>query len=239
MGLRTGDLQELLYNVFEVDSFVSKMGDDSDIVTMSFTVADKEPGEDLVSFLENGYSFILDADITPGEQDDGSYRVFVEMERDKSVPDNIMEIIDGVSKLSDIHDWKFRYYKSFESTPLTLEGLQSFIPLDKETYESSVNESNMNNSTNFFNKSCFDKISINENNLTIKKAYADPIDLKIKAFGKTTDIVENIKEKININDFAEIMFLTKYIGDYNITKFGTNTLTLENQGYALVVERPV
>jgi hypothetical protein len=42
---------------------------------------------------------------------------------------------------------------------------------------------------------------------------------------------------INMNDYAEIMFLTKYLGDYNVTKYGTKTLTLENNGYTLVVER--
>ena len=40
-----------------------------------------------------------------------------------------------------------------------------------------------------------------------------------------------------MNDYAEILFLTKYIGDYNITKFGNRTLTLENKGHMLVVER--
>ena len=37
MGLQTGDLRELIYDVFEVDSFKSKMGDDKNIVVMSFS----------------------------------------------------------------------------------------------------------------------------------------------------------------------------------------------------------
>ena len=35
---------------------------------------------------------------------------------------------------------------------------------------------------------------------------------------------------------AEIIFLTKYIGDYNITKYG-NKLTFENNEQTLVLER--
>jgi hypothetical protein len=50
-------------------------------------------------------------------------------------------------------------------------------------------------------------------------------------------MLENIKEKINVNDYAEILFLTKYVGDYNITKFGKRTLTFENKDKILVVER--
>ena len=80
---KNGDLKDLVYHIFEIDAYASKMGDDKNIVTLSFTVKHKEPGDDLVRFLEGGYSFILDADITAGEQSDGNYRVFVELERNR------------------------------------------------------------------------------------------------------------------------------------------------------------
>ena len=41
------------------------MGEDEDIVVVSFSMRDKAPADDLVKFLESGYSFILDADVTP------------------------------------------------------------------------------------------------------------------------------------------------------------------------------
>ena len=34
MGLRKNDLKHMLYDIFEVDSFASKMGEDEDIVTV-------------------------------------------------------------------------------------------------------------------------------------------------------------------------------------------------------------
>jgi hypothetical protein len=238
MGLREGDLHDLMYDVFEVDSYISKMGNDSDICTLSFTVRDKEPAQDLVNFLENGYSFILDADLTPGEQDDGSYRVFVEIERDRHLPEQIVEIMDGVGKLSNLDEWKFRYYKSFDSTPVSYETLAAGIPLDRDSYETTVTESNMRNFKNFFSKSWIDDITLNESQeLIIKKAYADPVGFLVKDFGENNSIVESIEDKVNMNDYAEILFLTKYIGDYNIMKYGPKTLTLTNEGHTLVVER--
>ena len=87
-GLHKEDLKHMIYDIFEIDSFSSKMGEDQDIVTVSFSMRDKAPAVDLVNFLESGYSFILDADVTPGEQSDGTYKVFVEMERDKGVANN-------------------------------------------------------------------------------------------------------------------------------------------------------
>jgi hypothetical protein len=98
-------------------------------------------------------------------------------------------------------------------------------------------ESKKTNYEEFFSKSFVDKIKLIENDLIVKKVYADPVGFKVKDFGPTVNILENIKDKINMNDYAEILFLTKYLGDYNVTKYGDKTLTLENNGYTLVVER--
>ena len=49
-----------------------------------------------------------------GEQSDGTYKVFVELERNRHVYDP-MEIADGVGKLANLEKFKFRYYKDFRS----------------------------------------------------------------------------------------------------------------------------
>ena len=98
MGLRTGDLKFCVERTLEIDSYKSKMGEDKDIVTISFAVNGEQPAEDLVKFIESGYDFVLDADKTSGEQSDGKFRVFVELERSKKIPASILEIVDGVGK---------------------------------------------------------------------------------------------------------------------------------------------
>ena len=239
MGLRAGDLHDLVRPVFEVDSYKSKMGDDADICVVSFSVNEEQAAKDLVDFIEKGYDFVLDADATPGEIDNGIYKVFVEMERDRRVNDNILELLDGVGKLSQLDEFKFRYYKSFRSRPANIDNLQEMIPIDPQSYDLVVQESRIDNFKDFFSNSFVDKIEMFENNLLIKKVYADPLAFVVKDFGETTRINTQLDEKINMNDYAEIMFLTKYLGDYNITKFGNKTLTLENKGYTLVLERVI
>ena len=81
-GLLAGDLKMLVDNIFEVDSYSSKMGEDKDIVVLAFTVGSQKPADDLVEFMESGYDFVLDADASPGELSDGKYKVFVEIERE-------------------------------------------------------------------------------------------------------------------------------------------------------------
>lgn len=238
MGLRHGDLKDLVYDVFEIDSYASKMGEDKNIVTLSFSVKDRAPADDLVKFLEGGYSFILDSDVTSGEQADGTYKVFVELERDNKSNDNIMEIVDGIKKLSEIEKFRFRYYKNFRSHNISIESLNEFVPTDPDNYGIKVNESNLDNYKNFFSKSYVDDIVMTESILTIKKSYADPLHFKFIDFGPTVKTLNSIKESFNTQDFSEIIFLSKYVGDYNITKYG-NKLTFENSGNTLVLERIV
>lgn len=237
MGYRAGDLHDLVLPIFEVDSYKSKMGEDEDIVVVSFSVKENQAAKDLVDFIEKGYDFVLDADATTGEIDTGMYKVFVEIERNRYVNKQIMEILDGVGKIANMENFKFRYHKNFRSREASEQTLGETVPIDPQSYSLSVTESRIDNFKDFFDKSYLESIEIFGDNLILKKAFADPVGLVIKNFGEAQTINESIKQKININGYPEIMFLTKYIGDYNITKFGHNTITLENKGYTLVVER--
>ena len=236
MGLQAKDLRSLVYDIFEIDSFKSKMGEDKDIVVLSLSVKSQEPANDLMNFLEKGYPFVLDADVTSGEQPDGTYKVFVEMERGRDIPQQITEIVDGVKKLADLDELKFRYYKSFDSMNANEQNISETVPLDVEGYEIRVNENNLNNYKNFFTKSYLDSIEVLQDNITFKKVYADPLKFKIDNFGKQEDINKQITEKFNVDSFPEIIYLTKYLGDYNISIYGTQYL-IENAGYTLVLSK--
>jgi hypothetical protein len=237
MSLREGDLRDMMDNVFEIDSFSSKMGDDKDIVTLSFSLKEKAPADDLMNFLERGYGFILDADVTAGEQSDGTYKVFVELARDNDVHENIIEIVDGVKNLSEIEDFKFRYYKNWRSQDLSQETLEELVPNNPDNYGLKVEESRMSNYKEFFNKSFLDQVDLNENLLKIRKKYADPLMFEFIDFGDTLDVIKRTNGKFDIMEsYPEILFLTKYLGDYNISKYGDN-LVFENGDKAVVLKR--
>ena len=238
MSLRTEDLKDLVDKIVEIDSYKSKMGSDSDIVTVAFSTKTKESADDLAGFIERGYSFVLDADATPGEQSDGMYKVFVEIERNKNAAEQVMELADGLNNLTGRNDLKFRYYKNFRSKPLSQEALEEVIPTNADEYSTTVTETNLDNYKNFFNKSFVEDVHMDDDMIVIKKAWADPVAFKFVDFGPTQETLDAISESFNANDFAEIIFLSKYIGDYNITKYGKK-LTFENNGNTLVLERVI
>ena len=231
MGLLKNDLGHLVDKIIEIDSYKSKMGEDSDIVTLAFSVHGNEPAKDLENFIEKGYPFVLDADVTSGEQSDGTYKVFVEIERTKDISNNILEIADGVKKLADLESMKFRYYKNFRSRDLDEENL-AIIPVDQSSYEIAINETQYENYKNFFTKSYAESIDMLGETLIIKNTYAQPMRFEVTDFGRDP----MIEETINMKDMGEVIFLSKVLGDYNITKFG-NTVVLTNEGYRLHLKR--
>lgn len=135
-GLEYGDLRRLVRPYIQIDGFKSKMGDDDDMVVLCFTVAEKLPAEDFMNFLEKSYEEVLDADVSPGERDDGSYLVFVELARDKKLPGIVMDIVTDSLNLTGqrLEDWTFTYYRDRQRRPLTSEELASTIPLTPREY---------------------------------------------------------------------------------------------------------
>ena len=63
MTLYKGDLVDTIKNIFEIDAYQSKMGDDANIVTLSFSLSAKEPAEDLEKFLESGYDLMKERSV--------------------------------------------------------------------------------------------------------------------------------------------------------------------------------
>lgn len=106
-GLDYHDLKGQIAPTLTVDEYAAKMGKDSDIVTLTFIMNSKLAAKDLVTWLEIGYDFVLDASVSDGEIEPGKYLVFVEMNRRTSVPDRIVEILQDLETLTDINikDW--------------------------------------------------------------------------------------------------------------------------------------
>ena len=135
-GLEQGDLARLIHPELHVDEFRSKLGDDQDVIVLSFKVDTKEPANDLVSFIEKGYDWVLDADVSSGEMDDGSYIVFVELDRNKQAPENIMQLMEEIVNLTgqDTTEWRVRYYKAHKEKELSIDSLQELVPTSPEQY---------------------------------------------------------------------------------------------------------
>lgn len=101
-GLDYHDLVNQIIPKITVDEYAAKMGDDDEIVTLAFIVKGRQVGEDLTDWLEKGYDYVLDAQVSDGELTPGKYLVFAEMDRRTAVPKRIIEIIQDMVTLTDL-----------------------------------------------------------------------------------------------------------------------------------------
>ena len=136
-GLEKNDLARLVHTEMHIDEFKSKLGRDEDVVVVSFKVAGKEPATDLVNFIEKGYDWVIDADVSSGEMDDGDYIVFIECERNSDIAKNIIIMMEDVINLTGqkLEQWRVRYYHSNKDNELSIASLEKLIHKTPAEYD--------------------------------------------------------------------------------------------------------
>jgi hypothetical protein len=136
-GLEKNDLKRLVHPELHIDEYKSKMGKDQDVIVLSFKVTGREPAEDLVNFIEKGYDWVLDADVSSGELDDGDYLVFVESDREPQVANNVMALLQDIMNLTDqnIDEWSMQIRSNPNKMQLSADNIQSNVPLTSTSYQ--------------------------------------------------------------------------------------------------------
>lgn len=237
-SLRAKDLKGLVDHIFTVDQFKSKMGEDKDVVVIGFRVSDKYPAIDLMEFVEKGYTYILDADMSTGEERDGRYQVFVELERTPKLGMQIKDILEGVGQLCDCNDWRFRYHKDIESVPVSEEALNEHIPTSPEAYEAKILEGKTAAVKEFFDQGAADITLMDDTTLVAQKVYSGPIEMELVDFGSYEVVKESVQGAIQLDEASrgQCIFLEKYLGNYEINKIDGKFL-IRNGNKGLVVKK--
>ena len=143
-GLEYKDLVGMLKPTIHIDEFSSKMGDDDDVIVASFFVRSKQAADDLSSWFEKGYDWVLDSDVSPGEIKPGRFLVYVELRRRSSAGKNLAEAIQDLDTLTEYKpDQWVMIYKGKE-VPFSQQDFDRVVPLSPKEYrrqtESDLNE---------------------------------------------------------------------------------------------------
>ena len=144
-SLNFKDMEGLLKPTSHVDEFSSKMGDDDDIIVISFFVRDAQAARDLMNWFEKGYDFVLDADRSPGEIRPGRYLVYVEIRRRSTAGGHVEQLLNDLNTLTEYagsQDWTM-HYKGKE-VPFSRDVFDGMVPLTpksyRDRYEKELNE---------------------------------------------------------------------------------------------------
>ena len=231
------DLENMVADLFEIDSHRSKMGEDRDVCVLTFKLAERNPAKDLMEFIEKGFPFVLDSDVSAGENADGNYFVFVELYRTPKLSEQIKELTTGVRKLTGIKEWKFKYHKMPKEFDLNEELLGKIIPPTPVDYDAHLNNVRTEGVKNFFTKTLMDDLTMDGDVITIHKPFNQKIQLRLINQGDQT-VLENNTDAVSLDTASagEVFWLTKVLGDYNIAKIG-DKLVFDNAGQKMLLQR--
>jgi hypothetical protein len=140
MTLEYKDLEGMLKPTVHVDEFSSKMGEDDDVVVISFFVRDANAAKDLMNWFEKGYDFVLDADKSPGEIKPNRFLVYVELRRRSTVGYKIKELLQDLSTLTEFEpdDWRMSYED--KEYPWSVDEFNKLVPLSPRDYRARKEE---------------------------------------------------------------------------------------------------
>ena len=134
------DLDGMMKPTVHVDEFSSKMGDDDDVIVISFFVRDQQAAKDLMNWFEKGYDFVIDADRSPGEIKPNRYLVYVEIRRRSTAGSNVEILIDDLGTLTEFgpDDWTMHYRG--KEVPFSRDTFDSMVPLSPKEYRKRYDE---------------------------------------------------------------------------------------------------
>lgn len=110
MSLRSGDLVDTVLRKVSVDEFTPKTGTPEEVAVVGFYVTENSVGQDLYRFINNGVVEFRDVEVSPNPDLDNYYMVFVEMDRNEQLVDNIGKLLTDVENVTEDMVWEVKSY---------------------------------------------------------------------------------------------------------------------------------
>jgi hypothetical protein len=176
--------------------------------------------------------------MSTGEEANGQYQVFVEMERTRELPSQLKHLLDGIGQLTGNRDWRFRYQKANSSLPFNEETVMENIPLSQEDYDSKITEIKTTDLKGFFNQGTVELTLESNSMIRFNKVYSGEVSAKFIAIGDYEDVKNIVPGAISLDEGSQtqVLFLNKFLGNYEINKIG-NKFLIKNGDQAVVLEK--
>lgn len=192
MGLYEGDLKDTILKKISIDEYEPKTGESKDVVVIGYYVTDDLVGKDLYTFINNSVIEYRDVEVTPNANEDGYYLVFVEMDRNKDIYKNILELTNDIEKVAGELDWEAKTHLTDDYRPLGSDEFEAVMITEPDEYrtredddmqkaEALLRQQN-NNIMKFLDKSLLDNVVIEGDVITMTKG-KDSAKLRIAEFG--------------------------------------------------------
>jgi len=263
MGLREGDLKDTVLKRISLDEFHPKTGDEKDVAVVGFRVSQSSPGNDLYKFLNRSVIETRDIEVSPNANDDGHYMVFIEMDRNEKLLDNIRALVKDVEHVSTKLPWKVTLPYLEEEIDLLDEGLDKHVQVDPDQYltaseyrekiasdleaekielEQAEAMDNSNKILEFLKNTNILEAGINDNRLHIRGSN-DIYSAEIVNFGNGKEVMEEIgiSESAIKYDYEPVMLskLNSMLGSVRALPINEYIVMFNNDTKDILVTKPV
>lgn len=223
MSLRENDLQDTMLRKISFDEFLPKTGDEDEVGVIGFYMMEESPGKDLYTFLNTSVVDSRDIEVSPNPDEDGYFMVFVELDRDGKLLNNVRAIVAEIERISGKLHWVIKTPYTADLIPL--EDADGKVQEDQATYmaaedfkdklesesvdlEDDVDDTDEDSIMEFFKDSNLLDLRIEESILNIRDA-RNTAQLEIVSFGYGPDVLSElgINESAIGSDFDKNAFI--------------------------------
>ncbi len=263
MGLRQNDLKDTILKKISLDEFHPKTGDEKDVAVVGFRVSQSSPGKDLYNFLNRSIIETRDIEVSPNANEDGHYMVFIEMDRNEKLLDNIRALVKDVEHVSSKLPWKVTLPYIEEEIELEDKALAKHVQIDPEQFltpseykekmandleaeklelEQAEAENNSNKILEFLKNTNILEAGINDNRLHIRGS-KDIYSGEIVNFGNGKQVMEEIgiSESAIKYDYEPVMLskLNSMLGNIKALPINEYIVMFDNVSKDILVTKPV
>lgn len=221
MGLKAGDLEDLVVPCVSIDEYESKIDDDA--VVVAIYVRFDDPARDLNKFIQKTAYDIIDTDISPSVTEEGDFVVFIEMYRNYDLPDILDQILYNIGKLANIDKWDFTCYGEEGEFELNEDNIIRYVRLTDEETDDVIE---------FFINSSIDDLILEDSSIILEKGN-NRISLDMVSITYVDTILEGFSEDFETN--TRCRFLESILGGGYIVQKNGQYYTMFNGKMCLKV----
>jgi hypothetical protein len=135
-GLEYEGLKGLVSSNIMIDLHKPKIGEDEDTVVVAFDVTYEEPAKDLSQFIETGDLLHLDVEVSDAPDKDGTWKVFIEFQRDNDLFEKIEAMLNSVDQIISRKDnmWTYRAFNVKKEIKFNAENFRRDITDSRYEY---------------------------------------------------------------------------------------------------------
>jgi tetratricopeptide (TPR) repeat protein len=133
--LRIGDLEGLIMDKFQVDSFQPKFCDEKDVAVVSFLVSQRESAAALSDYITQGPFNFLNVEASASPDEGGSYVVLAELDRSQEMFNTIDQLLRYIDRQVHIRNWYFKPYASEAHIPWNKDNFVKHVPQNPQEFQ--------------------------------------------------------------------------------------------------------